>query len=137
MRRSAGRPVSVGQWGPMRQVALKKRRHLPTQFTDNWRPKSMSVKALRGSFRHMMIGYARVSTTDQNPDHQIDALLRAGVTRENVHVDYASGSKASRPQLDLVLRMLRETDVLKVIWTDWVAPCTIWSISAPSSNSVA
>lgn len=33
----------------------------------------------------MLFGYARVSTTDQNPDHQIDALLRAGVTRENIH----------------------------------------------------
>ncbi len=28
-------------------------------------------------------------------DHQTDALLRAGVTRENIHVDHASGAKAS------------------------------------------
>ncbi|PRX46895.1 resolvase-like protein [Nonomuraea fuscirosea] len=35
----------------------------------------------------MLFGYARVSTADQNPDHQIDALLRAGVARESVHLD--------------------------------------------------
>jgi hypothetical protein len=39
----------------------------------------------------MLIGYARVSTSDQNPDHQIDALLRAGVEADNIHVDKASG----------------------------------------------
>jgi len=43
-----------------------------------------------------------VSTAEQNPDHQIDALLRAGVARDDIHVDHASGAKASRPKLDLV-----------------------------------
>ncbi|WP_257226205.1 recombinase family protein [Rhodococcus opacus] len=33
-------------------------------------------------------GYARVSSADQNPDHQVDALRRAGVEAENVHVDH-------------------------------------------------
>jgi DNA invertase Pin-like site-specific DNA recombinase len=59
-----------------------------------------------------------VSTADQNPDHQIDALLRAGVTRENIHIDKASGAKASRPKLDLVLQLLREGDTLKVTRLD-------------------
>jgi DNA invertase Pin-like site-specific DNA recombinase len=58
----------------------------------------------------MLIGYARVSTADQNPDHQIDALRRAGVDRNHIHVDTASGAKASRPQLDLVMHLLREGD---------------------------
>ena len=49
----------------------------------------------------MLIGYARVSTADQNPDHQIDALTRAGV--ENIYLDRASGAKASRPELDKAL----------------------------------
>lgn len=66
----------------------------------------------------MLFGYARVSTADQNPDHQIDALLRAGVTRENIHLDKASGAKASRPKLDLVLQLLREGDTLKVTRLD-------------------
>lgn len=43
------------------------------------------------------VGYARVSTAEQNPDHHIDALRRAGVAGDDVHVDHASGAKASRP----------------------------------------
>ncbi|MEU8364262.1 recombinase family protein [Nonomuraea sp. NPDC048882] len=39
-----------------------------------------------------------MSTADQNLDHQIDALMRAGVARENIHLDRASGAKASRPK---------------------------------------
>ncbi|MFD4011974.1 recombinase family protein [Streptomyces albidoflavus] len=61
---------------------------------------------------------ARVSTADQNPDHQIDALLRAGVDRDHIHVDKASGAKASRPKLDLVMQLLCEGDTLKVTRLD-------------------
>jgi len=66
----------------------------------------------------MLVGYARVSTAEQNPDHQTDALLRAGVARDDIHVDHASGAKASRPQLDLVLQLLRDGDVLVVTRLD-------------------
>ncbi|WP_369185414.1 recombinase family protein [Streptomyces sp. Y1] len=66
----------------------------------------------------MLIGYARVSTADQNPDHQIDALLRANVDRDNIHIDTASGAKASRPKLDLVLQLLRPGDTLKITRLD-------------------
>jgi len=66
----------------------------------------------------MLVGYARVSTAEQNPDHQTDALARAGVARENIHVDHASGAKASRPKLDLVLQLLRDGDVLVVTRLD-------------------
>jgi Resolvase, N terminal domain len=64
------------------------------------------------------VGYARVSTADQNPDHQIDALLRHGVGRDNIHVDTASGAKASRPRLELVLQLLRPGDTLKITRLD-------------------
>ncbi|WP_223185743.1 recombinase family protein [Streptomyces sp. CBMA152] len=66
----------------------------------------------------MLIGYCRTSTADQNPDHQIDALLRHGVDRDNIHIDVASGAKASRPKLDLVMQLLREGDALKVTRLD-------------------
>lgn len=63
-------------------------------------------------------GYCRVSTAEQNPDHQIDALLRAGVARENIHLDTASGAKASRPELDRVLGLLTTGDMLKITRLD-------------------
>jgi DNA invertase Pin-like site-specific DNA recombinase len=66
----------------------------------------------------MLLGYARVSTADQNPDHQIDALARAGVTPDDIHLDRVSGAKSSRPQLDLVLRRLRNGDTLVITRLD-------------------
>jgi len=66
----------------------------------------------------MLIGYARVSTADQNPDHQVDALRRADVAARDIYVDHASGAKASRPQLDVVLRILRDGDTLKITRLD-------------------
>ncbi|TDS70417.1 resolvase-like protein [Comamonas sp. JUb58] len=61
----------------------------------------------------MKIGYARVSTRDQNLDLQLDALKRAGC--ERVYQDVASGSTTARSALDELLGQLRAGDVL-VIW---------------------
>ena len=61
----------------------------------------------------MLIGYARVSTHDQNLDLQQDALYQAGC--EKIFVDEVSGAAASRPGLQQALDMLREGDVL-VVW---------------------
>jgi len=69
----------------------------------------------------MDFGYVRVSTADQNPDHQIDALQRAGVDEKNIHIDYASGAKASRPEFDILMRRLREGDTLKATRLDRIS----------------
>ena len=66
----------------------------------------------------MLLGYARVSTDEQNPAHQLDALTRAGVAADDVYLDRASGAKASRPQFDLLLRHLRAGDTLVVTRLD-------------------
>ncbi len=59
-----------------------------------------------------LLGYTRVSTLEQNPDLQRDALKAAGCYR--VFTDKASGSLDARPQLAEVLDQLRLGDTLAV-----------------------
>lgn len=61
----------------------------------------------------MLIGYARVSTQDQNLDLQLDALKSAGC--EKVFEDKVSGTRTDRPGLSKTLEMLRDGDTL-VVW---------------------
>ena len=65
-----------------------------------------------GGVAHLL-GYARVSTSEQNPDLQVDELTAAGCWK--VWVEHASGSLAKRPKLDEVLEQLRPGDTL-VVW---------------------
>lgn len=60
-----------------------------------------------------LVGYARVSTTDQLLDRQVDALEAAGCAR--IFTDHGvSGAQASRPGLDECLAYLRREDVLVI-----------------------
>ena len=62
-----------------------------------------------------LIGYARVSTSDQELALQFDALMEQGCQRDHIFVDHASGAKAERPGLDACLKMLKAGDLL-LVW---------------------
>lgn len=61
----------------------------------------------------MLIGYARVSTDDQNLDLQQDALQKAGC--ERTYEDRLTGAKADRPGLQRALEDARKGDTI-VVW---------------------
>jgi DNA invertase Pin-like site-specific DNA recombinase len=61
----------------------------------------------------MKIGYARISTHDQSPNLQIDALKKASC--ERIYQDIASGVKSTRPELDKLLTDVRSGDTI-VFW---------------------
>jgi len=67
----------------------------------------------------MIIGYARVSTTDQNPQLQLDALADAGC--EQVFQERMTGKFRERPELALCLKSLRSGDTLNVWKLDRLA----------------
>lgn len=62
---------------------------------------------------NMMIGYARVSTVDQNLELQIQELEKTGC--EKIYREHISGRKEDRPELTKVLDDLRKGDAL-VVW---------------------
>ena len=62
------------------------------------------------------IGYVRVSTTDQNPERQIE-----GVELDKMFTDRASGKDTQRPQLDALLTYVREGDMVIVHSMDRLA----------------
>ena len=68
-----------------------------------------------------LIGYARVSTRQQDADRQVSDLLSAGVRRDDLYVDSGvSGSRASRPAFDKAVTALEEGDTLVVAGHDVV-----------------
>ena len=69
----------------------------------------MSIKQLENT----RIGYARVSTDDQNLDLQRDALTKAGC--HQIYEETASGKNSNRPELINCLRALRTGDTF-VVW---------------------
>ena len=62
-----------------------------------------------------LVGYARVSTDDQDLSLQIDALTKQGIPQSFIFMDKLSGAKTDRPGLTKCLARLQSGDIL-VVW---------------------
>lgn len=60
----------------------------------------------------MLIGYARVSTLDQNLDRQIDELKRSGC--EKIYEEKITGTKKDRPELNRLIEFARDGDTVVI-----------------------
>ncbi|MCH7688245.1 MAG: recombinase family protein [Planctomycetes bacterium] len=85
----------------------------PTTDSSTKNVNSQTAECLGGEVR--FVGYARVSTDDQNLSLQIDALTKHGIPRSNIFMDKLSGAKTDRPGLAKCLDTLQRGDVL-VVW---------------------
>ena len=59
-------------------------------------------------------GYIRVSSRDQNPERQLEALIEYGVDKKNIYTDFVSGKDFNRPKYKALMRKLHSGDVLVV-----------------------
>ena len=66
----------------------------------------------------MTYGYARVSSKDQNLDRQINALIAAGVAKENIFSDKKSGKDFDRPAYKQLINTLKKDDLLIILSID-------------------
>jgi hypothetical protein len=80
--------------------------------------------------KSQLLGYARVSIVDQNPDLQLDALRDSGCWR--IWTDHASGRLDHRPQLDAVLK-----DLQRRIPNDQHIPSSLFFIDVAAGGSGA
>jgi DNA invertase Pin-like site-specific DNA recombinase len=62
----------------------------------------------------MLVGYARVSSKDQELDRQVDILVNTGVDERNIYREKISGTKRERPELERMIDGLRDGDVVIV-----------------------
>ena len=82
----------------------------------------------------MKIGYARVSTTDQNLESQLEELKNAGC--EEIFQEKRSGADNEREELAAALRMIRKNDIFIVTKLDRVARSMVdfWNIVQEIEN---
>ena len=71
-----------------------------------------------GCERRMTYGYIRVSSTDQNVNRQIDAMLQHGVKESFLFIDRQSGKDFFRPEWHALLEKIQEGDLLCITSLD-------------------
>ncbi len=66
----------------------------------------------------MLLGYARVSSKDQNEARQVKNLLEHGVDEANIYIDKVSGKSFKRPEYTTLLKVARAGDIIAVTSLD-------------------
>ena len=74
----------------------------------------------------MIFGYARISTTNQSLEAQIDMLQKAGA--EKIFSDVFTGTKNDRPELDKLLKIIKDGDMLIITKLDRIARSLVHGI---------
>ena len=64
--------------------------------------------------KNIIFGYGRVSSTDQNEERQLEALLDAGIDERNIYIDKKSGKDFDREQYKALIDRLREGDLVVI-----------------------
>ena len=105
-------PPRGPNWHWCHTVQLPPRKR-PTGSIDYGEETILDRISHRSAIGTLLVGYARVSTAEQNPERQVRALEEHGCGR--IFTDRCFGRGASRPQLDAALESLREGDSL-VAW---------------------
>lgn len=59
-------------------------------------------------------GYVRISSKDQNPDRQLDAMVGCGIRRKDIFVDRMSGKDFQRPAYMNLLKIIRSGDCIVI-----------------------
>ncbi len=86
----------------------------PAKLIEVLKPVFVEKIALSAGPRPQLVGYARVSTEDQNLDLQISALRDAGIEDENLYVEKISAVNAKRPMFHAMLKYIEGGDTLIV-----------------------
>jgi len=91
---------------------------VPVVLLAEWGRRGVKKRNIVQLPKNRLVGYARVSTAEQNLDMQIDALKAAGVLDDNLHVEKVSSVAARRPKLELALMDARDGDTFIVTKLD-------------------
>ena len=59
-------------------------------------------------------GYVRISSKDQNPDRQMDALLQSGIDQTNIYIDKVSGKNFNRPAYQRLVCKVQKGDCILI-----------------------
>ena len=95
---------------------MSKRKQKPKHYIH--KVAQSTVKWKRPKDGQMMIGYARVSTSDQNNQRQIDELIKYGVAPEDIFEDKQSGKTLDRLAWQACFRDLQKGDLLVIYSLD-------------------